>query len=165
MRFKRQPRHEYEDTRRKRLAALRWQQRERDRFPLLAAEIGRKQPGIDAIMAGRVDQWAETQQATRDRKAAQWREGRKAVDQMDPDTRRAVLAYWNGHRWLPGDPGYFLDMLHSIKTGRLVRQGDTFRFVTTHTKAAEALQIDPIRKPPMIPGLTRSKQKPGGPTP
>jgi hypothetical protein len=162
MRFKRQPRHEYEDTRRKRLAALRWQQRERDSFPLLAAEIGRRQPDIDTIMSERIDRWAETQQANRNRKAAQWREGRKALDQMEPDTRAAILAYWNEHKWLPGDPSYFLDMLHSIKAGRLVRQADTFRFATTNTKAAEAMQIDPTRKPPMIPGLTRSKQ--GGPT-
>jgi hypothetical protein len=163
MRFKPQARHGYEDTRRKRLAALRWQQKERDSFPLLAAEIGRRQPGIDTIMAERIDRWNETQQANRDHKAAQWRQGRRTLDQMDPDTRRAILAYWNGHKWLPGEPSYFLDMLHSIQTGRLVRQADTFRFATGNTRAAEAMQIDPTRKPPMIPGLTRSRT--GAPRP
>ena len=163
MRFKRQQRHDYEDTRRKRLAVLRWQQRERESFPLLAAEIAKKQPAVDSVMSGRIDQWTATQQATRDRQAAQWREGRRELSQMEPAERRAILAYWNGHKWLPGTPGYFLDMLHSIRTGRLVRQGGTFRFATSNAKAAEAMQIDPAHKPPIIPGLVR--RKPGAPTP
>jgi hypothetical protein len=162
MRFKKQDRHEYEVTRRKRLAVSRWQQRQRDSLPLLAAEIGAKQPGVDEVMSERIDRWATIQQANRDHQAAQWRQGRRELQQMEPKQRRAILVYWNGHKWLPGTPTYFLNMLHSIRTGRLIRQGETFRFATGNTSAAEAMQIDPTNKPRIIPGLTRPGRQ-GGP--
>ena len=162
MRFTRQQRHDYEVTDRKRQAAARWQQRERESLPLLAAEIAAQQPAIDAVMAGRVDRWTETQKADRSHKAAQWREGRRKLDGMEPEARTAIMAYWNRHKWLPGTPVYFLDMLHSIEAGRLVRDGGTFRFAS-RGKASEAMQIDPARKPPLIPGLVRQRPAAGEP--
>jgi hypothetical protein len=162
MRFTKQPRHQYEDTRRKRLAALRRQQRERESFPLIAAEIGEKQPDIDTIMAARVNKWAEWEDRQRQHKAAQWREGRQRLASFEDETRKAALAYWNNHKWLPGTPSYFLDMLHSIETGRLVRDGQTFRPARITVSAAEAIQEIGTSKPPMLPGLIRPKAKTGG---
>ena len=162
MRFQKQERHDYEDTRRKRLAVLRWQQNQRDRLPLLAAQIEAGQPPVDAVMSGRVALWATTQQANRDRQAAQWRQGRQELARMEPEARRAILAYWNSHKWLPGTPVYFLDMLHSIRTGQLVPQGATFRF---SSKAGSPAAAEPDNKPHMIPGLVRQKPTAGGPRP
>ena len=161
MRFKRQARHGFEDTRRKRLAALRGQQRERDRFPLLAGEIAAQQPGVDQVMTDRAERWTAHEKAARSLRAAQWIEGRRRLAGLEPGTRAAALAYWNGHRWLPGDPGYLLDMLHSIETGRLVQDGATFRFARPTIRPEEAMQIEPTRKPPVLPGLTRPRL--GGP--
>jgi hypothetical protein len=157
MGFKKQERHAYEDTHRKRLAALRWQRRERERFPLLAAEIAEHQPGIDSIMAARIGLWIEQSKATRTRRAEQWRTARRRIAGMDADSRAAVLAYWNGHRWLPGDPTYLLDMLHMIDRERLIRDGMTYRPARTFIEVREAIDAAVIRTPahslPMIPGL------------
>lgn len=34
--------------------------------------------------------------------------------------RTAALRFWNTHRWFPADPGYLIDLLHMIETGRYV---------------------------------------------
>src|SRR4051812_38320137 len=120
MRFTGRPRAEYTVTDRKRAAAVRLQRRQREAFPLLALLIAERQPGIDAVIADRVENWSRTEQDWRDRRASQWRRARRALDVHDAATRAALLAYWNGHRWLPGDPSYLLDLLHGFRTGRLL---------------------------------------------
>ena len=120
MRFTGRPRCEYAVTDRKRAAAVRWQRRQRDSLPLLAPLIAETQPGIDAVMEEWVACWSRLEQDWRDRRARQWRDARRRLDGHEPATRRALLAYWNGHRWLPSDPGYLLDMLHGFEIRRLV---------------------------------------------
>jgi len=120
MRFTHRPRCEYTVTDRKRAAAVRLHRRQRDKLPLLASLIAETQSSIDALMTTRVDNWIVLEQNGRDRRAAQWREGRALLDQHEPATRRALLGYWNGHRWLPGDPMYLLDLLHGFCRGRYV---------------------------------------------
>jgi hypothetical protein len=57
MRFASRPRCEYIVTHRKRLAAARWQQRQRDCFPLLGLLIAQTQLSIDDVMDRRVQCW------------------------------------------------------------------------------------------------------------
>ena len=139
MRHTTRPRCEYTVTDRKRAAALRMQRRQRDSLPLLAPLIAETQPDIDEVMATRVANWIVCEQAERDRRARSWRRARQALDQHDPVTRRALLAYWNGHRWLPGDPGYLLDMLHGFRTGRLVITDGQVRQARIVIPASEAV--------------------------
>ena len=120
MRFSCRPRCAYTVTNRKRLAAARWQRRQRESLPLLGSLIAETQPSIDDVMDQRVQCWAVTEQANRDRRAAQWRTARRDIAARDPGVQHALLTYWNGHRWLPGDPSYLLDMLHGFDHGRLV---------------------------------------------
>jgi len=120
MRFTRRPRCEYIVTDRKRAAAVRLQRRQRDKLPLLAPLIAETQPSIDTLMTTRVANWIVLEQKGRDHRASQWRRGRALLDQHEPATRQALLAYWNGHRWLPGDPMYLLDLLYGFGRGRTI---------------------------------------------
>ncbi len=147
MRFTRRGRHEYEDTRRKRLAASRSQQRQRDALPLLAPLVAEQQPTIDQVMTYRAASWARSEQQSRDHRASQWREGRARLNDYAPDTRKTLLTYWNRHRWLPGDPLYLLDMLHMFDTGRLVRDGETIRPSEAQATKAKAIDYPETRKP------------------
>ena len=140
MRFARRPRAAYTVTDRKRAAAVRWQRRQREQLPLLGPLIAETQPPIDTLMAERVERWDRSEQNWRDDRARKWREGRRQLDGYDPATRRALLAYWNGHCWLPGDPSYLLDMLHGFRTGRLLIEDGLVRpaVVTIPASAATA---------------------------
>ena len=138
MRFTTRPRCEYTVTDRKRAAVLRLQRRQRDSLPLLAPLFAETQPGIDEVMTTRVANWITSEQANRDRRARSWRRARQALDQHAPATRQALLAYWNGHRWLPGDPVYLLDMLHGFRTGRLVITDGQVRQARIVIPASEA---------------------------
>ena len=165
MRFKKREKSEFEDTRRKRLAALRSQRRERDRFPLLAGQIEEQQPNVDAVMAHRAEDWQKTEQRMRDYRAAKWREGRQRLAAYDPENRRAIRAYWNAHRWFPGDPNIFLYVLNIIDKGKLIRDGETFRhaeITISASQAVDALEPPPAGKPPMLPGLRREAPKTAG---
>src|SRR5580704_16431147 len=104
------------DTTRKRVAALRAQKKQRDALPLLANLIAEQQPPIDEVMERRAVNWTRHEIVDRLRRARMWREGRRRLAAMSDNLRPVVLAYWNNHRWLPGDPLYFVDMLHSIET-------------------------------------------------
>ena len=148
MRFTRRPRCEYAVTERKRAAAARWQQRQRDSLPLLAPLIAVAQPSVEQVMAERVAHWDSTEQDCRDRRAGQWRRARRLLDEHAPAVRQALLAYWNGHRWLPGDPDYLLDMLHGFATGRLVLAEGTVRPAVTEIPASQALAAFGRGKPP-----------------
>jgi hypothetical protein len=138
MRFTRRPRCDYTVTDRKRAAALRLQRRQRDRLPLLAPLIAETQPSIDEVMNARVSHWLVTTQRDRDRQAASWRRARRAIEEHEPALRRALLTYWNSHRWLPGDPSYLLDMLHGYETGRLVFDDGQIRPARIVIPASEA---------------------------
>jgi len=127
MRFSRRPRREYTVTDSKRAAAVRLHRRHRDKLPLLASLIAETQPSIDHVMTTRVANWIVSEQKGRDRRAAQWRQGRALLDQHEPATRRALLDYWNGHRWLPGDPVYLLDLLHGFDRGHTIVEDGRLR--------------------------------------
>ena len=120
MRFTHRPRCEYTVTDRKRAAVVRLHKRQRDHLPLLGSLIAETQPGVEEVMTERVATWIRCEQAERDRRAASWRRARRLLDAHEPVTRRSLLTYWNGHRWLPGDAAYLLDMLHGFAKGRLV---------------------------------------------
>ena len=147
MRFKRRPRTPYTVTDRKRAAARRLQQRQRDALPLLAGLVAEQQPCIDQLMQDRVKAWGVTEQSMRDWKAQRWREARRILDGYDPETRRALLDYWNGHRWLPADATYLLDMLGGFKRGRLVMVHGAIQPARIVISAAEATAVGWGRKP------------------
>jgi hypothetical protein len=147
MRFTRRPRCGYTVTDRKRAAALRLQRRQRDSLPLLPPLIAETQPSIDEVMTARVSNWILTIQRDRDRRAACWRRARRALDETEPTRRRALLTYWNCHRWLPGDPSYLLDMLHGFETGRLVFDDGQIRPARTVIPVGEAVAAFGKSKP------------------
>ena len=119
MRFKRWSRIDFNDTSRKRVAVARKHAAECNAAPLFAEQIAEEQPSVDAVMSSRRSSWDAQDAALRVRRAFKWREGRLALLDFPEDVRRQLLAYWNAHRWLPGDPSYFLDMLHMYRTGQL----------------------------------------------
>ena len=147
MRFVRTPHVIYTVTDRKRAAALRWQQRQRDALPLFGELIAEQQPSIDQIMSERVERWEDSERIRRERRARQWRAGRRLVAAYPAEARRALLDYWNNHRWLPGDPSYLLDMIHGFKTGRLILAGGSIQQARIVISVAEATAIDGRCKP------------------
>lgn len=118
MRFRRLAQYEYLITSRKRLAFLRKQQRERERYPLFAEEISASQTPVDVEMRER--KAVLDAQHTRDRaqRAMKWRQARSALFEYPAEERRELLAYWRRCGW-PGEPCYLLSMLHMHATGRL----------------------------------------------
>jgi len=142
-------------TDRKRAAAQRWQQRHRDAVPLLAELVAEQQPSIDQVMHERVRLWISTEQSDRDWRAQQWRRARRALDGHEPAARRALLDYWNQHRWLPGDPTYLLGMLHRFATGRLLIENGLVRPASVTISVAAAADINGRPKPVSIRWLGR----------
>lgn len=126
MRFHRQPRHEFEDTPRKRAAVLVSQRKARQRLPLFGELIAETQAPVDVVMEERALSHAAQGQRNRDHRAGKWREARRRLAGYGDNIRPVLLAYWNEHRWLPGDPVYLLDMLHMYDTERL-QAFDTFK--------------------------------------
>ena len=147
MRFKRRPRTPYTVTDRKRAAARRLQQRQRDALPLLADLVAEQQPCIDRLMEDRVKAWGVSEQHMRDWHAQRWREARCILDAHDPETRRALLTYWNGNRWLPADASYLLDMLGGFTRGRLIIVDGAIQPARVVISAAEATAVGWGRKP------------------
>jgi hypothetical protein len=147
MRFKRRPRTPYLITDRKRAAALRWQQRQRDAVPLLAELVEEQQPSIDHVMHERVRLWTSTEQSDRDWRARQWRHARRLLDAHEPTIRRALLDYWNGHRWLPSDPTYLLGTINRFATGRLIIVDGMIQPARVTIPVAEAADIEAKPKP------------------
>jgi hypothetical protein len=80
------------DTPRKRAAAHRRQQRERDTFPLFAGMIALTQPSVDTLMLARAHEWDAHEQRDRDRKAQDWRSLRADIFALPPDQRRLIHA-------------------------------------------------------------------------
>jgi len=159
MRFTRRPRCEYIVTDRERAAAVRLQRRQCDKLPLLALLVAETQPSIDQVMTTRVDNWIVWAQKDRDRRAAGWRRGRALLDQHEPATRQALLAYWNGHRWLPGDPMYLFDLLHGLGRGRTVIDEGRLRPAVVTIPVGEAVAAFGPAKP--LAGAWFGKRVPG----
>ena len=147
MRFKRRPRTPYTVTDRKRAAARRLQQRQRESLPLLAALVAEQQPCIDQLMEDRVRAWGVSEQSARDWQAQRWREARRILESYDTGTRCALLTYWNDHRWLPADASYLLDMLGGFKRGRLVMVDGAIQPARVVISVAEATAVGWGRKP------------------
>lgn len=163
MRFAQRPRCPYLVTDRKRAAASRLQRRQRDAFPLLAPLIAETQPSIDLVMTERVAAWIKTERDERARRAGAWRKARRALDaDHDTATRRALLDYWNAHRWLPGDPSYLLDMLHGYARGRLVIDNGQVRAARSVISPAEAVAAFGRPKPPASGWFGGHLASPGG---
>ncbi len=148
MRFTRRPRCPYTVTDRKRAAAVRLQRRQRDKLPLLAPLIAQAQPSIDAVMDARVASWITSEQQSRDHRAASWRRARAIFGGHEPAVRRALLDYWNGHRWLPGDPAYLLDLLHGFATGRYRIEDETVQPSSVVIPVSQAVAALGPAKPP-----------------
>lgn len=108
----------FEDTRRKRLALARKQRLEREKFPLLAEVIADQQPGADAVMAQRAEDWARWQQEHRDGRAAAWRKARHRLAAHGENVRAVLRRLWSEAPY-PASPDYLLSMLHSFNVGRL----------------------------------------------
>lgn len=120
MRFKRYGVVPFRDTARKRAAALRRQQRERDALPLFADQVASMQQPIDEEMEVRRGAWDAQQIRTRRSRAEQWRMVRARLRAYPSAVRVQLLAYWNGHRYLPGDPEYLACVMHSYDRGTLI---------------------------------------------
>jgi hypothetical protein len=147
MRFKRLERTPFFVTDRKRAAAARMQQKQRDAVPLLAALVAEQQPSIDAVMTTRIQRWGEIQQNWRNTRAGSWRKARAALDALPAEIRAAMLRYWNAHSWLPGDPSYLSDAIHGLRTGRLICKDGQIVPARITISAAEADAVQITRKP------------------
>jgi hypothetical protein len=86
------------DTQRKRAAARRRQQRERDTFPLFAGMIALTQPSVDTLMLARAHEWDAHEQRDRDRAAQNWRSLRADIFALPPDQRRLIHAHAQRYR-------------------------------------------------------------------
>lgn len=120
MRFTRKQRHEFTDTARKRAAVLVSQRRAREKLPLFGELIGETQPDVDAVMIDRARHWIQREIEQRHLQAVRWVEARARLNRLPEPARSAMLAYWNTHRWLPGDPTYLAGEIHSFETDALV---------------------------------------------
>ena len=118
MRFHRFGKYEFRDTNLKRAAFTRKQRAEREALPLFSEQVAAEQIGVDEEMETRRMQWERHQVIDRKRRAEKWREARPRLNGYQEPVRSALLAYWQQCKW-PGDPSYFLSMLHMYDTGRL----------------------------------------------
>lgn len=135
MRFDRFGQYEYQDTRRKRVAFLRKQVKEQERYPLFAEQIAAEQIDVDQEMAQRKAGWSKRFAEDRAQRAQKWRLGRAKLAQHA--SRDELLAYWQRCHW-PGDPSYLLSMLHMYDDGRLDLNPPVFRQTETHREAVRA---------------------------
>lgn len=108
----------FQDTSRKRAALARKQRLERERLPLLADLVAEQQPAADAVMADRAERWERSEQAARDRRAADWRRARARLASYGDNLRPMLRQLWNAAPY-PATPVYLLDMLHSFDRGNI----------------------------------------------
>ena len=110
MKFTRCPRYgAFTNTPRKRAAARRNQQRDRDSLPLFAGIIALAQPSIDDLMIARACAWDIQEQRDRDYKARTWRSVRADIKALPGDQRRLIHAHAQryGGPLNPGAYAYF----------------------------------------------------------
>lgn len=108
----------YVETSHKRPAVLTSQRGVRDKDPLLGSLIAEQQPSVDDVMATRARSWRRWQQQRHDASAANLRRARRQLWSLAPSLRAQVRTLWNEAPY-PADPGYLLDFLHGIATGRI----------------------------------------------
>ncbi len=130
MRFKRFPRHPFNDTNRKRSALRRKQRLEREALPLLAELVAEAQTNEDAVMRERASKWCKTEVQARNRRAERWREARRKMFELSNNERALVRHAWNCAPY-PADPVYLLDFLHGLHVGRLKMNCLPFDLVAT----------------------------------
>lgn len=118
MRFQRLERHEFQDTKLKRLAYARKLRREIDRHPLFAEEISAQQKPVDDEMMARARRWAEQEIRDRNRQAADWRRARQKLRSYPGPVKAAIKHKWQHCEW-PANPKYLLSMMHMYDNGRL----------------------------------------------
>lgn len=128
MRHKKISQHSFTDTARKRAALRRKQRLEREALPLLADLIAEAQPGEDAVMQDRAIRWTESQQRTRDLRAARWREARRRLGALTANERSILRHAWDCAPY-PADPVYLLDFLHDYNDGRFALDAIPFDLV------------------------------------
>jgi len=109
---------EFRDTYRKRLAFLRKQLRERERYRLFADQVAAEQIDVDTEMAQRQAIWNKEDAASRAYQAQRWHQARAKLATYPDDERRELLAYWQ-HFTCPGVPEYLLTVLRAYDSGRL----------------------------------------------
>ena len=128
MRFHRWRRVEpYIDTPRKRAAFERSKRDKREKLPLLAELIAEDQHDVETEMARRAAWWPRSQQQTRDRRAAKWREARRRLFAHGDNMRATLRALWRECPY-PADPSYLLDLFHQIDVGRFDVDRPPWRF-------------------------------------
>lgn len=118
MRFDRFGQYQFQDTHRKRGALERKQARERDAYPLFAADIAAEQQSIDQVMADRARLWNVQLARDRAKTCNSWLAARRLLRSYAKPERAAIFGYWQVCGW-PGTPGYLLSMLNMYDTGRL----------------------------------------------
>jgi hypothetical protein len=116
MRFKRQMRHPFTDTERKRAALRRKQRKEREALPLLAPLVAAAQPGEDDVMRARAEAWAKQEAKDRADRARAWRKARRRLADLPRRERTILRKAWNGAPY-PATPVYLLDFLHRYLVG------------------------------------------------
>ena len=131
MRFKRYPKHVFEDTPRKRAALRRKQQREREALPLFAAQIASEQPDEDSVMAERAQRWDRTEDNWRKERAEKWRRGRAIIASYSHNEARALRHAWQCAPY-PADPVYLLGFPHSYAGGRFTLHSLPFALSPTN---------------------------------
>lgn len=160
MRFKRLDSHPYEITSRKRAGVELSQRRKREKLPLLAEIIRQQQPDVDAVLDERAAQWLKNDQERRNRRALSWRKARKIIEGYDPQTRAAVLNFWNNHKWFPGDPVQLLSILHMLATGRFIVRADTLEDPQpVMLRKGRGAEGEPLEEPqPILPFFDRGAE-------
>ena len=108
----------YQDTMRKRAAALRKQRLEREKLPLFADIIAETQPDLDTVMAAQTVAWDEWQSSFRDDRARKWRAARTEFYRFGPNMRPALRDLWRECPY-PGSPEYLLCVINGVRSGRI----------------------------------------------
>lgn len=117
MRFHRQRRFEIKGPTPRRLsAARRAVERDRDSWALFPEKVRHQsaEERVAATDAGLIVRERENRAET----ARAWRFQRARLARLPEPLRGGVLAYWNRHGWLPGDPTYLGGLLHEVEQGR-----------------------------------------------
>ncbi|MGZ3218445.1 hypothetical protein [Paracoccus sp. T5] len=128
MRFKRQARHEFTDTARKRAALRRKQQRERNALPLFAEQIAAEQPAENDVMEARALAWAASEVRSRAYRASKWIEARRRLSAFSANEAAVLRHAWNCAPY-PADPVFLLDFLHGYAVGRFTLDALPFDLV------------------------------------
>lgn len=109
MRFRRYERAHFVWNSRRQAAYLAKCRREQQALPLFAEQIRGEQRSVEDEGQRRERQWAANETRWRQERAALWRRARRTL--ANAPNRRELAGAWNGHRWLPGDPWYLLDLI------------------------------------------------------